>query len=52
LLFDLSRDPQEINNLADHPEHAALVKSMFNDLMDLQKRMGDQLNLAEIFESL
>ena len=52
LLFDLTKDPKEINNLADHPGHAVLVKSMFNDLMDLQKRMGDELDLAEIFQSL
>lgn len=52
LLFDLRKDPKEINNLADRPEHSALVKRMFNDLVDLQKRMGDDLDLTKTFQAL
>jgi arylsulfatase A-like enzyme len=45
LLFDLERDPKEMNNLADDAQHTDLVKGMFKDLLDLQKDMGDELNL-------
>ena len=52
LLFDLKEDPNEINNLADTPEYAEKVESLFNDLIDLQQTMGDKLDLAETYQTL
>ncbi len=45
LLFDLENDPHEMNDLSDRPEYAARVKSMFADLLGLQKEMDDTLVL-------
>ena len=52
LLFDLEKDPNEMNNLADTPEHAERVKSLFQDLIDLQETMGDRLDLSEVYQTL
>lgn len=52
LLFDLKNDPEEMNDLAEKAEHAGKVKSMFMELIDLQKTMGDELNLDEIYQQL
>ena len=45
LLFNMKKDPDEMNNLADNPEYATLLASMKNDLKELMKQMGDSLNL-------
>ncbi|MEQ6120372.1 sulfatase-like hydrolase/transferase [Reichenbachiella sp. MALMAid0571] len=52
LLFDLKNDPEEMNDLAENEEYADKVKSLFKDLIDLQKTMGDELNLNEIYQQL
>jgi len=46
LLFDMENDPNEINDLSDDPEHSVLVKSLFTDLIELQKEMQDPLKLT------
>lgn len=51
LLFDMVKDPKEMNNLADHPEYAELAKSLFSDLQSLQKNMGDGLNLEKTYQA-
>jgi len=49
LLFDLKADPLEMNNLADLPKHKEKVKTLLADLIRLQKRMNDPLDLAELY---
>ncbi len=41
LLFDLSKDPWEMNNLVNDPAHQALVKQMDDRLAGLMKDSGD-----------
>ncbi|PKA97380.1 arylsulfatase A-like enzyme [Flavobacteriaceae bacterium MAR_2009_75] len=48
LLFDMENDPNEMNNLADKPEYAKKVESLFADLLKLQKKYDDPLSLAQI----
>lgn len=40
-LFDLSTDPQQIENVADHPEYRDIRKRMVSDLMNRLKASGD-----------
>jgi arylsulfatase A-like enzyme len=45
-LYDLENDPNEMNNLIESPQYAALVKSMAKDLMDwLETTKGMQIPL-------
>lgn len=48
LLFDMEKDCAEINNLADNLKYAEKVTSMFEDLLELQKTMGDELELKPL----
>ncbi|AUP80590.1 sulfatase-like hydrolase/transferase [Flavivirga eckloniae] len=52
LLFDLNKDPEEMNDIASVPENKEKVKSLFKDLMQLQKEMDDQLDLNRIYKLL
>lgn len=45
LLFDLKADPGEMHNLADAPEHKAMVDALWKELKRLQKETGDGLRL-------
>lgn len=40
-LFDLERDPFEIDNLAEEPEYAELVEEFCGKIKDFQKATGD-----------
>jgi len=44
-LYDLDRDPYEIRNLADEPEHAKLLREMQEKLRDFQTVTGDPWRL-------
>ena len=48
LLFDLKNDPHEMDDLAELPEHQERVNSMFKELLELQKRMNDPLDISNI----
>ncbi|SHJ37785.1 Arylsulfatase A [Arenibacter nanhaiticus] len=50
LLYNLKKDPQELNNIAEVPENAAQIKLLFKELMLLQEKMGDQLDLKPIYD--
>lgn len=52
LLFNLEKDPNEMNNLAGKPKHKKVAKRLFEDLIDLQETMGDKLDLREISQTL
>ena len=41
LLFDLARDPCEMNNLVDDPSKQALVKEMDDRLVSIMRQTGD-----------
>lgn len=40
-LFDLTRDPHELNNLAESPAHAATLAELKNEIIRLQTELGD-----------
>ena len=40
-LYDLDADPMELNNIADQPEHAALLDSFIARMKDYQRRTDD-----------
>ena len=46
LLFDLKKDPEEVNNLADQPEFLAKKQTLFAELRKLQKHYDDKLDLS------
>ncbi|AWW29225.1 choline-sulfatase [Echinicola strongylocentroti] len=52
LLFDMENDPQEMHDLADAPEQQERVKSLFEELMQLQQQMGDPLDISAIYAKL
>lgn len=51
-LYDLKNDPKELNDIAEKPEKSKKIKSLFADLMELQKQMGDELDLTSIYDKL
>ena len=52
LLFDLKNDPEEITNLANDEAYQATVKSLFEELLLLQKQLDDPLDLNPIFQKI
>ena len=50
LLYNLNEDPLEMNNLAKNPENSDKIKSLFKDLVQLQKEKGDALDLESIYK--
>ncbi len=52
LLFDVNADPLEMENLADNPDQAERVKTLFSELLGLQESMEDPLNLQPLFAEL
>ena len=52
ILFDLTADPLEINDLSDNPQYAGKVRELFAGLLRLQAQMEDPLNLRDSFSFL
>lgn len=52
LLFDLEKDPEEIQNLAENADQKDKVKSLFADLIVLQRDMDDDLDLQHMYAAL
>ena len=48
-LYDLKNDPYEISNLAYKKQNSQLLKNLFDDLIVLQQKMQDTLDLKRIF---
>jgi len=48
-LFDLEKDPHEVNNIYDDPAHAALIVELKAELRKLQQKYGDSDELARQF---
>ncbi|MCG8306872.1 MAG: sulfatase-like hydrolase/transferase [Cytophagales bacterium] len=51
-LFDLQNDPLEMNDLIGNEEFGELKQTLFNDLLNLQERMKDTVDLKEAFPNL
>ena len=52
LLFNLKEDPKEMRDLAADPAFAAILRSLFLDLLAEQKMLEDSLDLRKAFPSL
>ena len=52
LLFDLKKDPLEMNDLSEKPEYSAKVKELFDDLLKLQKDMDDTFDLTKLYNEV
>lgn len=52
LLFDMERDPKEMNDLANNPEYSKKVETLFADLLELQKTMDDKLELENLYNKM
>ncbi len=50
LLFDLNKDPEEMNDLAKLPEQQERVETLFNQLLKLQQEMNDPLDISQVLK--
>ncbi len=48
-LYDLEKDPEELNNVYDNPDYAAVVQELKTELKRLQELYGDSDELAQKF---
>lgn len=48
-VYDIAKDPEEKKDLAPSQEGKALIKKLFPQLVKLQKKMGDSLDLSKSF---
>jgi arylsulfatase A-like enzyme len=46
-LYDLEKDPSEMNNLYDHPDYAGVQKEMHQKLKDIREKYGDSDELDQ-----
>jgi arylsulfatase A-like enzyme len=51
LLFDMNKDPLEMNNLSDSVAYTSKKKQLFDDLLKLQKSMDDELDLTQLYKT-
>ena len=52
LLFDLTADPLEMNDLSDKPQYAEKIRDLFEGLLRLQFQMEDPLDLLDSYAFL
>ena len=52
ILYNVTKDPQELRDLADQKQHQATVSKLFARLLELQKETGDTLDLKAAFPTL
>ena len=52
ILFDLTADPLEMNDLSDNPQYVGKIRELFEGLLRLQAQMEDPLDLRESFSFL
>jgi len=50
LLFDMDKDPEEMNDLDDKPEHQERIDTLFTELVSLQKDLNDPFDISHIHE--
>jgi arylsulfatase A-like enzyme len=48
-LYDLKKDPNEVNNLYDDPEYAGIIETLKAELQKLRKQYGDSDELSQKF---
>jgi len=48
-LYHLSKDPEEMTDLANRPEHAARKRELLQQFSKLQKQLGDTLEVGPAF---
>lgn len=48
-LYDLEKDPNEMNNVADNPEYQDILKKIKSDLKEVRKKYGDSEEIDEKF---
>jgi len=51
-LYHVLKDPLEMRDLADSPEHQPMLQKLFTRLLALQQEMGDSLDLKSAFPNL
>jgi arylsulfatase A-like enzyme len=51
-LYDLKADPKELDDLSCNPEYWKTIRSLFKQLVQLQKDMDDKLELAKYFPEM
>ncbi len=52
VLFNLKNDPEEIVDLSNDTNYHKLKLELFSDLLELQKKMNDTLNLSKTYPEL
>ena len=50
MLFRIEKALLEMADLAEMPEYAEKVRTLFQDLIVLQRKMGDKLELEELLQ--
>ncbi|MGC9326934.1 MAG: sulfatase/phosphatase domain-containing protein, partial [Candidatus Hinthialibacter sp.] len=47
-LFNVQRDPWEMKNLAGDPSYSSVIKDLDRNLLELQKQVGDEMELEPL----
>ncbi|MEQ9438716.1 MAG: sulfatase-like hydrolase/transferase [Cyclobacteriaceae bacterium] len=51
LLYDMQKDPTELHNLSEKAAHSDKVKQLFKELLNLQKKLDDPLDLKALYHT-